>query len=99
LAQSQPDGFFQFDGLAGVEGSTWFEGVIGFVGVMGTYLAARSARFPWELAGGEVMTLGAADGGTGHESSDGEKTPLLAMLMPPMESWLERRGATAGGGV
>jgi len=70
----------------------------GFVGVIGLYLAARSARLPCELGGGEVMTLGAAEGGTGHESKDGEKTPLLAMLMPPTESWLERR-ATAGGGV
>lgn len=55
--------------------------------------------FPWELAGGEVMTLGAPDGGAGHESREGENTPLLAMLMPPSESWLVRRGATARGGL
>jgi hypothetical protein len=69
------------------------------VGVIGLYLAARSLRLPWELAGGEVMTLGAPDGGAGHESRDGENTPLLAMLMPPRESWLVRRGATARGGL
>jgi hypothetical protein len=33
----------------------------------------------------------------GHESRDGEKMPLLAMLMPPIESWLDRRGTVGGG--
>lgn len=41
--------------------------------------------------------LGAADGGMGHDRSDGENMPLLAMLAPPTESWLERL-ATAGDG-
>lgn len=43
------------------------------------------------------MVLGASDGGMGHERRDGENMPLLAMLMPPSESWLERL-ATVGGG-
>lgn len=90
LAQSQSAGFCQVDGLAGA-GETAriddpFRGSVGFVGVSGLYLAARSARFPWALGGGDVVVLGAADGGAGHERRDGEKTPLLAMLTPPTES-------------
>lgn len=60
-----------------------FEASVGLVGESGLYLVARSAIFPWELAGGDAVE---ADGGAGHESRDGEKTPLLAMLTPPTES-------------
>lgn len=39
----------------------------------------------------------AVDGGIGHERREGENTPLLATLIPPRESWLERRGTVGGG--
>lgn len=42
--------------------------------------------------------LGAADdGGSGHDSSEGDNTPLLATLTS--DSWLVRRAATAAGGL
>ena len=53
-------------------------------------MAASWERFPCEVDGGKDdgkdMTLCVPDGGLGHESSDGEKTLLLAMLTPPSES-------------
>ena len=42
--------------------------------------------------------LGAFDGGAGQDNKDGENTPLLAILAPPRESWLDRRGAAVGEG-
>lgn len=64
---------------------------------MGLYRAASAAMLSCELEGGEVMMLGAADGGTGHVRSEAEKTPLLAMLTPPTESWLARLDTIGGG--
>jgi hypothetical protein len=80
LAQFLPSGLCQFDGDNGSVGD------VGFVGVMGFHRAASSEMFPCELDGGEVTTLAAPDGGTGHVRRDAEKTPLLAMLTPPSES-------------
>ena len=59
-----------------------FRAVTSLVGVNGLYLAASSARFACELLvpGGDVATLGATDGGAGHERRDGEKMSLLAMV-------------------
>lgn len=39
------------------------------------------------MVGGEIMDP-AVDGGIGHEKSDGEMTPLLAMLAPPLLAML-----------
>lgn len=50
------------------------------------------------MPGGDVPGLGTVDGDMGPESIDGEKTPLLAMLLDPSDSWLDRRGAGAKNG-
>lgn len=85
--QSQPAGFFQFDGLAGFGGGTgccWQR-------------SAKSGSRPCAVEGGEPWQLGAPDGGMGNDSIDAENMPLLAMLAPPSDSWLERRGIAGAG--
>lgn len=58
------------------------------VGVSGLYrIASRSKLLliGTLVAGGEAATLAALEddgGGIGHDSSEGEKMPLLATLMP-----------------
>lgn len=42
--------------------------------------------------------LPGVDGGMGHENSEGEITPLLAMLTPPNDPWLLRGLGSAGDG-
>lgn len=79
---SHPEGFFQLDGIAG------WGGIVR--GIRENLVAVDAA-----VLGRDVLTLGAVDGGTGH--IENEKAPLLAMLAPPTESWLERRGIVGGG--
>lgn len=51
------------------------------------------------VPGGEPAVLFADEGGTGHEMVEGSKKPLLAMLIPPIVSWLERGLCLAAAGV
>lgn len=60
------------------------------VGVKGLDFAASSERGDFAVPGGDVPGLGTVDGDMGPESIDGEKTPLLAMLLDPSDSWLDR---------
>ena len=52
---------------------------------------------PCEVVGGEVMLPG-VDGGIGHENREGEMTPLLAILTPPIEVRLFRGLGNVGEG-
>jgi hypothetical protein len=73
--QSQPSGFFQFEGVAGFDDCTgWWK------------RNAGSANGSCEVGGGELWKLGALDGGMGNESIEAENMPLLAMLAPPKDS-------------
>jgi hypothetical protein len=84
---NQLSGRFQLDGGAGRGDAMDLNRAVLSVEAVG----------PWEVTGGDTM-LPAVDGGIGHEKREGEITPLLAMLMPPIEPWLLRGLGKVGEG-